>query len=233
MLEQHGALDQALGARGAHVVMPKFVEEEGAVQARLRRNADHHRQHHRQRHEGGQVGPGRIAPTLHREPAELEAEHILADDDVNQERNRQRDRRHHHQRTVGERAAHIGHPDRDRDREQGVEDQDRDHHRQRRRHARGEQRRHRFIGGPALAPIESGDLLQEDPELVVPGLVQAELLPDRRDLLLRGVQAAKDDRRIAAEELEQHEDQHHHADQRGHHLPEAPDEISQHGGERC
>ena len=46
--QQHHRLAQALGARGAHVVLADLVEEEAAVQARLRRHADHHRQQYRQ-----------------------------------------------------------------------------------------------------------------------------------------------------------------------------------------
>ena len=59
-------------------------------------------------------------------------------------------------------------------------------------------------------------------------LVQAELLADRVDLLRRGVQAAEDLRRVAAEELEQEEDQQHDAEQRRDHLPEAAQEIGGH-----
>ena len=60
-------------------------------------------------------------------------------------------------------------------------------------------------------------------------LVESELRADRGHLLLRGVQAAQDHRRVGAEVLEEEEHQHHHADQRGHHLPQAPDEIGPHG----
>jgi hypothetical protein len=45
------------------------------------------------------------------------------------------------------------------------------------------------------------------------------------DLLRRGVQPAQDLGRVATEVLEQEEHQQHHAEQGGHHLPQAPDQI--------
>ena len=159
--EQHRRLGQALGARGAHVVVAQLVEEEAAVQARLRRQPHHHRQQHRQRRVDDQVRPRAVAPALHREPAELEAEHVLADDHVDQERDRQRHRGAHHDRAVGQRAAHVGHAQRDRDRDQRVQDQDRQRHRERGGQPRGHQVRDGLVGGPAAAPVEGDDALDE------------------------------------------------------------------------
>ena len=63
----------------------------------------------------------------------------------------------------------------------------------------------------------------------VVALVQPELLADRVDLLGAGVQAAQNFRRVAAEGLEEEEHQQHHAEQRGHHLPEASNQVGRHG----
>jgi hypothetical protein len=117
----------------------------------------------------------------------------------------------------------VGHPHGDGQRQQHVEHQDGHHHRQRGRQPRGKEVAHRFVGGPALAPVEGDDLLDEDPQLHPHGLVQAELLADGVDLLLGGVQAAQHLGRVAAEVLEEEEHQQHHAEQRGDHLPQAPE----------
>ena len=61
-------------------------------------------------------------------------------------------------------------------------------------------------------------------------LVQAELVADRLHLLGRGVETAEDLRRVAAEELEQDEDEEHDAEQRRNHLPQAPEEVGSHFG---
>jgi hypothetical protein len=78
-----------------------------------------------------------------------------------------------------------------------------------------------FAGGPAVAPLEAEDRLEEDAELHVPGLVQAQLGADCLDLVRRREQAAQDFSRVAAEELEEEEHQQDDARQRGDHLPES------------
>src|SRR6185369_900239 len=228
VLEQDRLLRQALGARGADVVVADLVEEERAVEPRRRRQRDEDGEHHRQRHVLAQVRRDAVAPALDREEPELEREHVLADDDVDEERDRQRHRRQHHDRAVGERAAHVGDAERERDREQRVEDEDRDHHRQRRRQARREQVRDRLVGRPTAAPVEGDDLLEEDAELHPDRLVQAELLADRLDLRLGRVEAAEDLGRVAAETLEEEEHEKDDAEQRRHHLPEASDQVGGH-----
>jgi hypothetical protein len=130
---------------------------------------------------------------------------------------------------VGQAAAAVGHPHGDRQRQQHVEHQDGCHHRQRGRQPGGEEVAHRLVGGPALAPVEADDLLDEDPQLHPHGFVQAQLLADGFDLFLAGVQAAQHLGRVAAEVLEEEEHQQHHAGQRGDHLPQAPDEVCRHG----
>ena len=79
--------------------------------------------------------------------------------------------------------------------------------------------RHLLARDPALAPVEGQDLAQEDAELHIPRLVEAELAPDGVDLLLARDLPGEDLRRVAAEQLEEEENQEDHAGERGHHLP--------------
>ena len=228
MLEHDHVLGQPLGARGAHVVVADLVEEERAVEPGRRRQRDGDREHHRQRHVLAQVGRHAVAPALHREQAQLEREHVLADQHVDQERDRERHGRRDHDRAVGERAAHVGDAKRERDRQHRVEDEDRHHHGQRRRQPRREQVRDRLVGRPAAAPVEGDDLLEEDPELGPERLVQAELRADRVDLRLRRVEAGEDLRGVAAEALEEEEDKQDDAEQRRQHLPDASNQVGGH-----
>ena len=65
-----------------------IVEKEAAVEAGLRGHADHHRQQHRQGRIHCQVGQHAVAPALDRKPAEAKREQVLADDHVDEERDR-------------------------------------------------------------------------------------------------------------------------------------------------
>ena len=228
MAQQNRLLGEPLGARGAHIVLADLVEEEGPVQARVGRQGHEHHHQHRQRRIDGQIGPEAVGPALHRKPAEAKREHILADDHIDQQRDRHRHRGDHHHDAVGQAAAHIGHAHRHRNREQHLHQQDRQHDRQGGRQTAGEQMRHRLVGGPALAPVEGHDLPDEDPELLPYRLVQAELLADRIDLLGRSVQAAEDFSRVAAKVLEEKEHQQHDTEQGRNHLPQASYQVCRH-----
>ena len=174
----------------------------------------------RQRRVPDQVLPEVVAPALHREPAELVREHVLEHDDVDEDRDRQADRADDHHHAVGQRAAHVRDGERQADRDDRLEDEQRHQHRQRRPEPRREDVRHRLVGAPRRAEVGGQDLLDEDPELDVVRLVDAELAPDVVDLLGIGDLAGEHVRRVAAEQVEQDEHQQHDAEHRREHLPE-------------
>ena len=71
-------------------------------------------------------------------------------------------------------------------------------------------------------------LLDEDPQLHVVRLVDAELAADVLDLLGAGDLAGQDVRRVAADQVEQEEDEQDDPEQGRDHLPQAPDDVRVH-----
>ena len=88
--------------------------------------------------------------------------------------------------------------------------------------------RHRFVGAPARAEVGGDHLLDEDPQLHIPRLVDAELLADVGDLLGARDLAREHVCGIAADPVEQDEHQHDHPEHRRDHLPEPPDDVCVH-----
>ena len=103
---------------------------------------------------------------------------------------------------------------------QRLEDQQRDQDRERRAQARGEDVRDLLVGAPRRAEVGGEDLLHEDPELDVVRLVDAQLAADVVDLLLVGDLAGEHLRGIAADPVEQEEDEQDHPEHRRDHLPQ-------------
>ena len=114
------------------------------------------------------------------------------------------------------------------DRDDRLEHEQRHEHRQRRPEARRQDVRHRLVRAPRRAEVGGQDLLEENPELDVIRLVDAQLAADVVDLLGIGDLAGEHVRRVAAEQVEQDEHQQHHADHRREHLPEPAEHISPH-----
>ncbi|KAG1244557.1 hypothetical protein G6F68_015401 [Rhizopus microsporus] len=103
--EQHDAFGQPLGARGAHVVLADFFQEQGAVEARLGPQPRHDRHQHRQRQELDNVQPTREAREWHQ--AHELGEDPLAGDDVEQAGDRQQQHAHHHAPEIQPRRPEI------------------------------------------------------------------------------------------------------------------------------
>jgi hypothetical protein len=82
----------------------------------------------------------------------------------------------------------------------------------------------------ALPKSKSQDLLHEDPQLDIPGLVQPELGADVGDGARIGHLARQQVGRVAADPVEQHEHQHDDAGHGRQHLPQAAQDISKHRG---
>ncbi len=182
----------------------------------------------RQRRVDEQVLPEAVAPALHREPAELVGEHVLEDDDVDEDRDRQPDRADDHHRAVGQRAAHVGDGERQADRDDRLDDEQRDQHGERRAEPRRQDVRDRLVRAPRRAEVRGEDLLDEDAELHVVRLVDAELAADVVDLLLVADLAREHVRRVAADPVEQDEHEQHDAEQRRNHLPQSSDDVRGH-----
>jgi hypothetical protein len=126
------------------------------------------------------------------------------------------------------RLPHIGHRHAAYDGQAHLEDEDGDHDRQRRGQARDEDVRNRFVGGPAASPVEGGHLGHEEPKLFPYRSVQAQLFADRFDLRRRRLQAAEDFSGVAAEVLEQEEDQEDDTREGGDHLEDPSCEVGKH-----
>ncbi len=169
-----------------------------------------------------------VSPALDRKPAELVGEEILEDDDVDEDRDRQAHRADDHHHAVGQRSAHVRDRERQADRDQRVEDEQRNQHGQRGTEARRQDVRYLLVGAPARAEVGGEDLLDEDPELHVVRLVDAELAADVVDLLLVADLAGQDVRRVAADGVEKHEHQQHDPQHRRDHLPDASSNVTGH-----
>src|SRR3989454_2469792 len=195
------------------------VEEEGAVKASLRREAHQGGKQDGKRRISEEVAPEVVAPALDGEQAELEDEQVLADDDVYEERDRHRRDADHHHRAVEQPAAVVRHQHGRGNRERDLQQQDRERDGQRGGQPREEDAGYLLARHPALAEIEADDLAHEDSELRIPGLVEPELAPDGVDLLLARHLARQDLRRVAAEELEQEENEQDDPREGRDHLP--------------
>src|SRR5450755_250673 len=161
-------------ARGAHVLLIDLVEHKGAEQPQVGRDADDEPDQNGKRRVDDEVLPEAVAPALHREPAKLVGKEILKDDDVNQDRYRQADGADDHHRAVGQRASYVRDTQREADRDDGADDQQRDQHRQRRAEPCRHDVRDRLVGAPARAEVGGEHLPDENAQLHVPGLIDAE-----------------------------------------------------------
>ena len=222
------ALGHALRARRAHVVLVDLVQDEGPIEPQARCDADHQSDQDRQQRIVEQVLAERIAPPLHWKPAELVGEEILEHDDVDQNRNRQADGADDHHHPVGQRPAHIRDGKCQRDGDQRIEHQQRHDHRQRRTQSRRENIGDTLVRAPARAEIRGDDLLDENPELDVVRLIDADLPADVVDLFLARDLPGEHVRRIAADGVEQNEHEQHDAEHRRDHLPDSSNDVGGH-----
>ncbi len=177
-----------------------------------------------------QVFPNIVTPALHREQAQFVGEPVLEQDDVDQDTDRHADGASHHHRAVGLGAAHESHGQRQRYGDQGFQDSQRDQHGHRWPEAGQDDVGHRFAGTPAGAEVEGNDLLDEDPELDVVRLVDAQLGTDVGDLLRVRHLPGQDIGRVATDPVEQEKYKYDDAEHGRQHLPEASQDISGHDG---
>ncbi len=96
--EQHAQFRQALGARGANVILADLLEKKRAVQARARTDAAHDPDQYRQHQELDRIHADVI--TRDRHQAQQHADQVLPADDVKQRGDGHHDDAQHHARGV-------------------------------------------------------------------------------------------------------------------------------------
>ena len=230
MHEQDASLPDALGARGADVILLQDFQHGGTGDAGNQRDI------HATERDGGQdqvlkpgpeaLGDWRIA--LHWQPIELERKHI--GEQVTHDENRHREAEHR-KRHDGAIDQGIRSPCRyyaDRYGDADGKRQGHRHQRQRRLRALRDQRGDREVGEDRRAEIAVKDLPEPFTEPDQKRPVEPEAHADARDVV-RGSLVARDHRRrVAGRDVEQaeHEQRHHHHHRDGGH--DAPDDVAQH-----
>ncbi|KAG1254009.1 hypothetical protein G6F65_017216 [Rhizopus arrhizus] len=210
-----GSRRQALGARGADVVLGQGLQHGGARHARQQRHVDQ-TQRQAGQHQVAQVRHKAVREglvALHRQPAQLDGKAIDKAVADQEHRHRKRTDRADHHQAVQPAAGVPG-----RQHAQGYCHQPGEQHREEgdrhgRPHALADQLRYRHLRGHRGAQVAHGDVADPDDELLRQRLVQAQVLPDFLDVLGGRVVAGDHRSRIARRQVDQQE---HHDRDDGH-----------------
>ena len=110
MHKHHTRLGEPLGSGCSHIVLIDFVQHETSKQTRIGGNADHQAQQDRQRRIGADVFPVVVAPTLHWKPTQAVGQHILSQNDEDQNTDGHQGGKHDHGAAVNRRASDPSKP---------------------------------------------------------------------------------------------------------------------------
>ncbi len=231
MHEQDAALADALGARGADVVLLQHLEHRRAGDAGDQRDVDAAERDRGQ----DQVFEPRPDPfrdrriALDRQPFELEREHVGEQVADHEHRHREAEHGERHDAAVDPGAGLPGREHTDRHGDRHRQDQRDQHQRQRRLETLRDHRGDRKVGEDRVAEIAVQDLPDPFAEADQERPVEAEALADTRDIGGARLVAGDDRRRIARRDVEQaeHEQRHHAHDRDG--CRDASNDVSEHG----
>ncbi len=159
----HAPFGYAFGARRSYIILVDFVQHKSAEQAQAGGDADSQTDQDRQCGILEQIFSKTIAPSLYREQAELVGEHILADDNIDQDTDGHAHRACNHHCAVAQGAAPEGNRQRQSDGDQGFYNRQRHQYGKRWAEAGKQDGRNLFSRAPAFAEIKSDDLLDEYP----------------------------------------------------------------------
>ncbi len=222
VLEHHGALVEALGARGAHEVLLHHLDEGGAREAR------HHRGHRGAQRDGGQDVVLPAVGAHGGQPAELHREHLHQRHAEREGGKGNAGYRERHAQPVGPAVAVHGredadaHAQHDRPGHGGQGEQQRGHE------ALADLGSHGAAGADGRAEIPLHHAREEVHELLGQGLVQAQLLANDLHGGFVGVGARSQPRGVAGQHVDEQEHQYRHDQQRGKQPQQSFEEIVQH-----
>ena len=214
MTQQHAALGNALGARGADIILAEHVEHRRAGHARDQRDVDERQRAGRQ-DESLEVGAEAVidaAIALHRQPAQVDGEDLDQHITDHEHRHREADHRQPHHEAVDPAAVLPRRDDAKRHRDHDGEDDGRHRDRDRRLDALADHLQHRHVRDQRHAEIAVQQLADPGEELGVERLVQPERGADALQLLRRSIIAGENRGGIARRQPQQQEhEQRHHA----------------------
>ena len=184
MHKHHAGLRETLGTCRAYVVLINFIQHEASKQARIGGNTHQQTKQDGQGCIGADIFPVVVTPSLNWKPTQAISQHVLPQDDEDQNTDGHERREHHHGASINRRSSN---PRKAHSQNQSHEcfyqEQGR-HQGQGRRQTRCKNICNRFTRCPTVAKVEGGYLFDKNPQLNHEWLIQSQFSTDAVNLFL-------------------------------------------------